>query len=364
MARPDATVEKLEVQVLRIPTDAPESDGTLAWDATTMVLVRADAGRTHGWGYTYADASAGRAVGDLLADRVVGRDAMDVEGSWAAMREAIRNNGETGIGAMAVSAVDTALWDLKARLLDLPLVSLWGAARPRVPVYGSGGFTSYTLERLRRQLKGWVNEGIGMVKMKVGRRPEDDPERVRRARDAIGAKAGLFVDANGGYSRKQALRMALEFADAGVTWFEEPVVHDDLDGLRLLRDRAPAGMEISIGEYGFDLGYFLRLLQAGAADVCQADASRCGFTGFLRASALCEAFHIPMSSHCAPALHVHVDCAAAPVRHLEYFHDHVRIEAMLFDGAPELADGALEPDLERPGMGWEPKRSETDKYRV
>ncbi len=201
--------------------------------------------------------------------------------------------------------------------------------------------------------------------MKVGTHPEDDAQRVQAARDAIGPAAELFVDANGAYSQKQALALAEEFAQCDVRWFEEPVSSDDLDGLRLLRDRAPAGMAIAAGEYGYDLIYFRRMLAAGAVDVLQADATRCaGITGFLQVAAVCEAFGLELSSHCAPALHLHVGCALPRVRHLEYFHDHARIEQMLFEGAVLPDRGELTPDLSRPGMGLELRRAKATEFAV
>ncbi len=264
---------------------------------------------------------------------------------------------------MAISAVDSALWDLKARLLDLPLANLLGSVRESVPIYGSGGFTSYSMEQLQRQLEGWVERGIPRVKMKIGRNAGVDLERVRAARQAIGPDGELFVDANGAYSRKQALAQAEKFADLNVSWFEEPVSSDDLTGLRLLRDRAPAAMEIAAGEYGYELGYFRRMLASGAVDVLQADATRCGgITGFLQVATLCEAFHVPLSAHTAPALHTHVCCSATPVRHLEYFYDHVRIEQMFFDGVGRPEDGELRPDLSRPGMGIELKQADIKRF--
>lgn len=358
-------VERVEAAAYRVPTDAPESDGTIAWDHTTLVVVEVQAGGATGLGYTYADAAAVRVVRDELAGAVRGRSATGVPGAWAAMVAAVRNVGRTGVAAMAISAVDAALWDLKGRLLGLPLVTLLGAARDAAPVYGSGGFTSYSVERLREQLGGWVAAGIPRVKMKVGSRPADDLGRVRAAREAIGPDAELFVDANGAYGRKQALAQAERFADLGVSWFEEPVPSDDLEGLRLLRDRAPAGMETAAGEYGYDAGYFRRMLGAGAVDVLQADATRCGgVTGFLRVAALCEAYGLPLSAHCAPSLHVALGCAAPNVRHLEYFHDHDRIEHMLFDGAPRPSGGALRPDLTRPGLGLEFKRQDAARFSI
>jgi L-alanine-DL-glutamate epimerase-like enolase superfamily enzyme len=264
---------------------------------------------------------------------------------------------------MAISAIDCALWDLKAHLLDVPLVTLLGQVRDAATIYGSGGFTSYTDQQLAKQLSGWVERGIRNVKMKIGRDAARDIERVRLVRDAIGNGPGLFVDANGAYSRKQALSQAAAFADSGVSWFEEPVSSDDLDGLSLIRDGAPAGMDIAAGEYGYDIFYFQRMLGAGAVDVLQADMTRCGgVIGFMQAAALCEAHNLPLSSHTAPALHTHVACAAAPLRNMEYFHDHVRVEQMLFDGLPKLANGELRPDLSRPGFGLELKRADAVKF--
>jgi len=358
-----AALTGLDVSVYTIPTDFPESDGTYAWDKTTLVVVEAYSGKTWGLGYTYADAATATLIKTLLANVVQGRDVMSVPGCWQAMVQAIRNLGRPGISSMAIAAVDAALWDLKARLLDLPLVTLLGAAQPEIMIYGSGGFTSYSDKQLREQLGGWAKQGIKRVKMKVGRNAQADIRRVRAARAVIGDDVALFVDANGAYDRKQAQAMAAFFEKEGVTWFEEPVSSADLAGLHLIRDRAPAGMEIAAGEYGYDLDYFRCMLEAGAVDVLQADATRCvGITGFLRVGTLCQAHNLPFSAHCAPSLHVHPSCALPNFRHLEYFHDHVRIEHMAFDGALTQHDGLLTPDLSRPGLGLDLRRADLDKY--
>jgi L-alanine-DL-glutamate epimerase-like enolase superfamily enzyme len=362
---PESAIERIAVSAFTVPTDFPESDGTLAWDSTTLVLAEAQAGGATGIGYSYTGTAAARLVRDVLAGAVQGLDAMDVPGAWEAMRHAVRNLGRPGIVSSAIAAVDVALWDLKGRLLGLSLLALLGAVREAIPVYGSGGFTSYPLDRLREQLGGWSAAGISRVKMKVGRDPAADLERVRAARDAIAPGDELFVDANGAYTRKQALAFAEKLADLGVTWFEEPVSSDDLDGLRLLRDRAPAGLAIAAGEYGYDLFYFRRLLEAGAVDVLQADATRCaGITELLRVGALCAAQPVPLSAHTAPALHAAPCCALAPAVHVEYFHDHARIERMLFDGAPVPQGGALVPDRSRPGLGLDFKRADAERFRV
>jgi L-alanine-DL-glutamate epimerase-like enolase superfamily enzyme len=351
------------VSVYTVPTDGAESDGTLEWTSTTIVIAEVAAGGVAALGYTYGHKACAVLISDMLLPIVRGHDAMDVAGAWIAMTRAIRNQGRPGIAAMAIAAVDTALWDLKARLLNVPLVTLLGQTREGVPVYGSGGFTSYSVEQLQQQLAGWVEDGITRVKMKVGRSPEHDDHRVRMARDAIGPDTLLFVDANGAYTSCEALAHADAFAAAGVSWFEEPVSSDDLDGLRRVRDRAPGGMDITAGEYGYDLYYFRRMLDAGAVDVLQADATRCaGITGFLQVAALCDAYDMPMSSHTASALHLHPCCALARVRHLEHFHDHERIERLLFDGVTTPGQGMLRPDLSRPGLGLELKRADASRY--
>ena len=356
------SIDRLEVSSFTIPTDAPEADGTYEWDSTTLVVVEASGGGHTGLGYSYADAAAAALIHGKLAKVVAGHSALDVPGAWEAMARSIRNLGRPGICSMAIAAVDTALWDLKARLLDLPLLTLLGAARESVAAYGSGGFTSYSIERLQQQLGGWVRDGMKMVKMKIGSHPGQDVERVRAARDAIGP-ARLFVDANGAYTRPQALAFAERFAPFGVAWFEEPVSSDDLEGLRLVRERAPAGMAIAAGEYGYDLFYFRRMLEAGSVDVLQIDATRCaGITEFLRASALAASHNLRVSAHTAPTLHAHLCCAVPNAVHVEYFHDHARIEQMLFEGAIPAIGGELCPDRSRPGLGIELKRADAQRF--
>jgi L-alanine-DL-glutamate epimerase-like enolase superfamily enzyme len=357
-----APISRVTARAFKIPTDAQEADGTLTWNSATVVVVDVEAAGKTGTGYSYTHAAAADIVTSVLAGVLRDEDAFSIPCLWQAMVGSVRNIGRPGLGASAISAADIALWDLKAKLLEVPLVLLLGQARDEVPIYGSGGFTSYSVERLREQLAGWV-EGLGCrwVKMKVGSAPEHDLERVRAAREAIGT-AGLYVDANGAYTRKQALHFAGVYSGLGVVWFEEPVSSDDLDGLHLMRDRAPAPMEIAAGEYGYDQIYFRRMLQAEAVDVLQADATRCGgYSGFLKAAALADAWGIPLSAHTAPALHLPVCCAAPRLRNIEWFHDHVRIERRLFDGAPEARAGAIRPDISRPGHGLRLKEQDAER---
>jgi L-alanine-DL-glutamate epimerase-like enolase superfamily enzyme len=358
-----ALVEEASVSAYTIPTDAPEGDGTLRWDSTTLIVCEIRAGGNSGLGYTYGN-KATAVVADYLAKEcLVGQIAMDIPKLHESMLRHVRNDGSRGIASMAISALDIALWDLKARLLRVSLADLLGTIRPNIPAYGSGGFTTYTNTKLAEQLSAWAVDGLKSVKMKIGSHPETDVERVRAARDAIGPAVALFVDANGAYSAKRAISLSERFAEYQVSWFEEPVSSDHLADLRRVRDSVPAAIETAAGEYGYDPFYFRRMLEAQAVDVLQLDATRCkGFTGFLQGAAIAASFGVPLSAHCAPSLHMHVGCAVANFRHVEYFHDHARIEQMLFDGYISPKDGDLQPDRSRPGLGLIFKRKDAERY--
>lgn len=363
LATSRVAIEHVAVLALVVPTDRPESDGTLEWAQTTMVVVHVYAGGQRGTGYGYANVSTARLCEEMLVAAILGRDALDIPGAWLAMLRRVRNMGRRGVAAMAIAAVDTALWDLKARLLGVSLVALLGAVRDGVPAYGSGGFTSYDDDALRRQLGRWASDGMRAVKMKVGRDSLRDPARVAAAREAIGTDVQLFVDANGAHTALKALEQAEAFAASRVTWFEEPVTSDDLAGLRMLRYRMPAGMAVVAGEYGYDAAYFRRMLDGGCVDILQADATRClGVTGFMQVAALCDAYMVPLSAHTAPSLHAHLCCATSRAVNAEYFHDHVRVEQLLFDGATQVQQGELRPDRTRLGLGLELRMDAVQSY--
>ncbi|MGA7807575.1 enolase C-terminal domain-like protein [Bradyrhizobium sp.] len=362
--KPDVSIEAVRAQAFTIPTDKPEADGTISWDSTTLVLVEIRGGGKVGLGYTYASGAIVKLISGKLAEAVHGGDVFDPPAAWTAMQRAVRNLGREGLAATAISAVDSAIHDLKARVLELPLWKLLGSYRCSIPIYGSGGFTSYSERELKDQLHGWVaDDGCSLVKMKVGSDPAQDVQRVKAAKQAIGDRATLFVDANGAYRVRQAIELANCFAEQEVGWFEEPVSSDDLSGLRTIRGRAPTGMEIAAGEYAYTVDYVRHMLESEAVDVQQADVTRCGgITAFLKIAALCEAFHVDLSGHCAPALHLHVACASERLRHLEWFHDHVRIEHMLFDGAPVPRNGEIRPDPSCPGNGLAFRHQDAARY--
>ena len=212
-AADEATVLRLETATYTVPTDAPEADGTLAWDSTTLVVVHAFAADgTTGLGWTYAGRACQTLIDDQLTGSVLGRSALDVPGCLEAMVRACRNLGRPGVVSCAIAAVELAMWDLKARLLGLPLCRLLGQVHEQVPVYGSGGFTSYDDAQLRPQLELWTQElRIPRVKIKIGESwgacEQRDLARVRQAREVVGPDVALYVDANGGYSPAQAMRV-------------------------------------------------------------------------------------------------------------------------------------------------------------
>lgn len=333
---------RLATSAYTVPTDAPEADGTLEWTSTTLVLVEASAEDHTGIGWTYGPAAIAQTVTELLAPAIGEGGVPDPPAAHERMCRAVRNAGRPGMCSMAISAVDCALWDLKARRLGLPLHRLLGAVHEEVPVYGSGGFTTYDTARMREQLGHWTGEQrIPRVKIKIGEawgtREDRDLERLRFARDIIGPDAELYADANGAYNAKQAIRVAQA---TDIRWLEEPVSSDDLPGLATVR--AAVACEVAAGEYGYDLPYFTRLLPV--VDCPQADVTRVGgITEFLRFAGLARAHGRDLSAHCAPHLHVAAMTAVPRARHIEWFHDHVRIETMLFEGTLDPAGGAVRP---------------------
>jgi L-alanine-DL-glutamate epimerase-like enolase superfamily enzyme len=365
--KPDAPIERIDVSVYQVPTDQPEADGTMQWDSTTMVVAEPVAGDCRGFGYSYTTGAAAGVIEELLTKKLLGRDALDIPGAAKVMNEAVRNVGRPGVAATAISAVDVALWDLKGKLLGQPVATLLGRAFETGPIYGSGGFTTYDDETTRKQLSYWAHDlNLPWVKIKIGEswgsNVERDLHRIALAREVIGPSKGLFVDANGGYTRGQAARVAHAFAQYDVTWYEEPVSSDDLTSLAELRlEVAP---DVAAGEYGWDLAYFARMVDAHAVDCLQIDATRCGgYSDFLRSAAVAAAAGLQVSSHCAPELHLPVTLATPNLRHMEFFHDHVRIAELILDGVPQVRDGRLVPDLSRPGIGLELKKADAEQYR-
>lgn len=361
-----ARIDSVEVSAYSVPTSTDEeSDGTLVWDSTTLVVVQLRCGTHSGLGYTYCHPAAGQIIESKLASILRDADPLMPQKAWAQMQMQSRQMGHEGIAAMAISAVDVALWDLKAKLLGVCLADALPRFRERVPIYGSGGFCNYSPDQLREQVQGWVDDGFHSVKIKVGRDANADLERVELVRSVVSDDVEIMVDANGANTAPDAVQWAEGYRQLGVTYFEEPVSSDDLRGLAYVREHAPAGLAVAAGEYGWNLPYFERMLDAQAVHILQADVTRCGgVTNLLRIDGLCKARCLPFSAHCAPAISAHACCAMETVVHVEYFHDHYRIENLLFDGTLGPQHGLLEPDRSRPGLGLELKHADARRYEI
>lgn len=354
-------VERLDVSTFTIPTPQPESDGTAEWSSTTMVLVEVEAGGERGLGWTYGSPAVAEIIRRHLAPLVRDAEAYAARELWCRLAGTMRNAARNGMASYAIGAVDVALWDLRARLAGLPLCDVFGRRRDRVPVYGSGGFTSLDLDGLREQCRAWVAQGMRAVKIKVGRDHAVDIDRVRVTRESIGPDRALMIDANGGYDAADAIGFARRIAPYDVVWFEQPVDPRDHAGMRRVRAALPPGMALSSGEYITDTADAPAV--ADAVDVLQADATRCGgYTGLLAIDGYCEVRRVPLSTHCAPSLHLHAAAACLQLRHIEWFVDHVRIESEFFDGFVQPVDGFAAPNRARAGHGLTLRRDVAARY--
>ena len=348
----DTVIDGVDVDVYRFPTPGPEADGTLTWDATTAVAVTLHGDGTTGLGWTYSSPAAASVIATHFTPLLCGRGVHDITETAAAMQKAARNFGASGLVGQAISAVDIALWDLKAKLAGLPLTTLLGGCRTTVAIYGSGGFVSSSDAELSKDVSAWKAAGCRAMKIKIGKgwgtEPKWDIDRVGLFRELAPDDTELMVDANGAYRSGEALRIGAELDRHGVSWFEEPVSSDDTEGLSVVRTALRC--DIAAGEY-IGTTYDAQRL-APVVDCLQADATRCGgYTGFLRVAAIASAHNLEISAHCAPALHAPVAAAVPHLRHVEWFNDHVRLEPLLVDGAALVDGGHLLVQRDRPGHG-------------
>lgn len=342
---------RLHTGVRHFPTPHPEADGTLEWEATTAVTVLAESGSHTGTGWTYSDPAAAAVVDGVLKSALAGADPHDPPLCWQRMVRACRNIGATGLVMQAISAVDIALWDLHARSVGVDLPRLWGAMRPSVRIYGSGGFVNEDESVLVDDIAEWTRMGATAMKIKIGQdrggAVDRDLHRVRTLVDTAPAGTECMVDANGAYTPGQALRVGRQLDDLGVVWFEEPVTSDDPHTLGELADALDC--DVTAGEYAWTVTDAQRLVPQ--VDCLQLDVTRCGgYTGWFSAAAVAAGSHREVSAHCAPALHTPVAAATANLRHLEYFIDHARLEPQLADGVPTPSGGVLTPSS-APGHG-------------
>jgi len=293
-----------------------------------------------------------------LAPRLIGQDPFDRERLWHEMYYGSYQHGRKGLLIIALSALDTAIWDLCARSLGLPLYKLLGGFRNRVPAYASGGFytTGDDAGKLESELRGYVQAGFRAVKIKIGRKSlREDIERLRVARQAVGADVTLMVDANRSYNLREAIAIGRELDRLGVYFFEEPCNPDDLEGYRRLGEKVDVA--IAAGENEYSPFGFRDLLDLAGVRVAQPDASWSGgITACLKIAAMCEARHVEVAPHTFTSIvnlaaHLHLLGAIPSGSWLEWDQNPNALRTELADFPLKLDHEGMVTIPEGPGLG-------------
>lgn len=351
------TIDFLAVDHYRISLPVVLSDSThgaiAAFELVTLRL--RDGAGAEGLGYTYTVGAGGAAVAALI-DRdlrpvILGADAERIEALWQKMWWALHFGGRGGPASLAISAVDIALWDLKARRLGTPLWRLLGGHDPRVPCYAGGIDLDFPLDRLLRQTDDNRTKGFRAIKMKVGRqRLSEDVERVAAMRAHLGADFPLMVDANMRWSVDEAIRAARMLLPHNLTWLEEPTIPDDVEGhRRIVRE---GGLPIATGENLHTLYEFKQMIARGGVTFPEADVTNCGgVTAFVKIAHLAEAFNLPITSHGAHDITVSL-LAAVPNR--SYLEVHGFGLERFLTAPLAMQDGfAIAPEQPGHGIGFD-----------
>lgn len=364
----DVTTTLLSVPGFRPIQDAtmPPPRATTANRGALFVHVHTDAG-VEGLGFGSAVPAIRSVIEANLKDLLIGEDPFEIEKHWEAMFWRVRGYGRKGIAFCAISSLDIALWDLKAKALGLPLYRLLGPYRESVPVYGSGGWTNFSEKELIEEQTSYVERGMRSIKMKVGKdfgkSEREDLRRLAAVRKAVGDDVEILIDANNGYYAKQAIAMAREFEQYRVGWFEEPVLADDIDGLAAVARATP--IPIATGEHEYTKFGFKDLISRGGADVVQPDLGRVGgITEWLKVAHLAHAFNLPVAPHAYALVALQVACATPNLRIVEYLGTEEQGYRAFFTDFPEPKDGMWAPYPDRPGLGVELNPETVRKYAV
>lgn len=368
-----AKIESISVCTARIPLDHVTAFATRSVSARDygLVKVRSTDG-VKGIGFCYAGSSAGslvaHAVEELLAPGLIGQESSRTEGLWQAMFQESLLQGRAGAVMRAISILDTALWDLNARSVKLPLHRyLGGCAENAVPAYASGGYylAGKTPQKLGAEMAAYVNLGFKAVKMKVGRLSAAEEEaRVRAAREAIGPDVLLALDANNAW---QDLPTALEhlkrYEKYDPYWIEEPFGPDDIDShARLAR---ATKVTVATGEIGAGRWYFKELMDKGGAAILQHDAAVCGgITEWRRIAATAASYGVTVCPHWFHDLHVHLVASTPNARMVEFFTDDQVLNFRRLVGRQlEFKDGMLQLPM-RPGLGFDFDEKAVARYSL
>ena len=350
-----AKIENIQVDQYRIPLPVVLSDSTHGdMSAFELITVRVrDADGAEGVGYTYTVGRGGSAIRALIADDLtpllMGHDADLVEENWRLMWWASHYVGRGGLTVHAISAIDIALWDLKARRAKLPLWRLLGGADNKVKAYAGGIDLLFPLDQLLKQTADNLGRGFRAIKMKVGRdNMSEDIARVGEMRKFLGDGFALMVDANMRWGVDQAIRAARKLRDFDLVWLEEPTIPDDFAGhARILQE---GGVPLATGENLHSLHEFDHLISAGGVTYPEPDVSNCGgITVWMKVAALAAARNLQVTSHGVHDLHVHLLAAVSNASYLEAHG--FGLERFIAD--PLIIHEGLATAPERPGHGVE-----------
>lgn len=348
-----AAIEKIETGFYRVPLPVPLSDsthGTMTSFELITTRVR-DSDGSEGMGYTYTTGHNGGAVAHLLSreipEMVVGEDADRIERLWQKVWWGLHYGGRGGPSVLALSALDVALWDLKARRAGVALWRLLGGHDPAVPCYAGGIDLHLSVDDLVKEHEGNISKGFRAIKMKVGRaRMSEDVARIKGMRSLLGDGFPLMADANMAWSADEAIRRARAFQPFDLVWLEEPIIPDDIAGHA--RVVAEGGLPIATGENLRSLYEFKALIAAGGVTYPEPDVTNCGgITTFMKVAHLAEAYNLPVTSHGAHDVSVHL-LASCPNRSFLEIHG-FGLDRYMADPLIMREGNAIAPD--RPGHG-------------
>jgi L-alanine-DL-glutamate epimerase-like enolase superfamily enzyme len=350
-------IAAVDVHLVALPVAAGFADATRKVECVgyTIVRVRTDQG-LEGIGLTYHEVG-GEATRSLIqydiAPKIIGRDPMDTEVIWNELFNYLRGVGRKGLTFCAISAVDIALWDLKGKILDLPLYRLLGGGRTKVPVYASGGWTSYDDDELVAEMQDMVGQGYTHIKFKVGvdgaMNPQRDALRVRKVREAVGPEVRLLLDANNCWDAATAVKFANIVREYDIFLFEEPVLADDIPGLA--RFRRGTDIPLATGEHEYTKFGVRDLILAEAADIVQVDGARAGgFTEMLKIAAMTQAWNLKIAPHAMEHMHLHLVSVAPNALFLERLRLFENVTNAVFIDPPMPVAGHMDIPQE-PGLG-------------
>jgi len=351
--------------VIQDSTIFPPKEGAQGRSAL-FVHIKTDEG-IEGLGTSAGSTAVQAVVEDSLKEVLIGEDPFNIEKLWNLMFWTVRGVGRKGIAFCAISALDIALWDLKAKALNLPLYRLLGPYTDTVPVYGSGGWTNFSESELVAEQVGYVERGFPRVKMKVGKdfgmSEDEDVKRLAAVRKAVGDDVEIYVDANNGYYAKQAIRMSQIFEQFDVKWFEEPVLADDIEGLSVISQSTT--IPVATGEHEYTKYGFKELISRGGADIVQPDIGRVGgVTEWMKVAHIAHGFNLPVAPHAYQLIHLHVACATPNLKVVEYLGVSDQSDRVWYTEFPEPVNGMWSPYPDRPGLGLELDPDVVKKFKV